>query len=197
MTKPDDDAPPRLKSAGLRRFGAIGVAVILVALAARISVPMPGSPVPQSLQTLAVLLVGFLLGGRDGSVAMVVYLLAGGVGAPVFADGAAGWSHLVGPTAGYLIGFALAAGGVGWLTDRGHLDRPDKAFAAMVAGHALILLLGWIKLGGAVGYGSAFEQGLAPFVVGGVVKSAVGAAVGAGAIALGWSYGRSDPPIEA
>lgn len=177
---------PRL----LRSVGVLGLAVVSVGVAARISIDIPGSPVPQSLQTLAVLLVGFFLGGRDATLALAVYLLVGGAGAPVFADGGAGWTHLVGPTAGYLFGFALAAGGVGWLTDRGRLDRLVPAFGAMVVGHAAILLLGWLRLSGALGYTSAFEQGVAPFVVGGTVKSAVGAAVTAGAVKLGWHRSR-------
>ncbi len=176
--------PPRLA----HRVAAILLAVVLVGVAARISVPIPGSPVPQSLQTLAVLLVGFFLGGRDGTLAIAAYLLVGAAGAPVFADGAAGWTHLVGPTAGYLIGFAVAGGGVGWLAARGHLNRFAPAFGAMVLGHAAILLLGWLRLGGTLGYASAFEQGVAPFVGGGAVKSAVGAAMAVGAGRLGWSY---------
>ena len=180
----------------LSRVVAIMLAVVLIGIAARVSIPIPGSPVPQSLQTLAVLLVGVFLGGRDASMALVAYLLVGGLGAPVFADGAAGWSHLVGPTAGYLIGFAVAAGVVGWLSDRGHLHSLLWAFGAMVGGHLVILLLGWLRLGGTIGYGSAFEQGVAPFLVGGAVKSAAGAALAAGAMAVGWRAGRRGSPSD-
>ncbi len=190
---PNLEKPPRLA----HRLTVVVLAVVSIAVAARVSVPIPGSPVPQSLQTLAVLLVGFFLGGKDGSIALVIYLLAGGAGIPVFADGAAGWAHLVGPTAGYLIGFAIAAGGVGWLSDRGYLKQFGWAFGAMVAGHLMILLLGWLQLGGTLGYGSAFEQGVAPFLVGGAVKSAAGAALAAGVVALGWRAGESTSPDDA
>ena len=177
-------------------MGAITLAVLAVAVSARVSVPIPGSPVPQSLQTLAVLLVGFFLGGRDGTVALAIYLLVGGAGAPVFADGAAGWTHLVGPTAGYLIGFAVAGGGLGWVAERGNLNRVAPAFGAMVGGHAAILLLGWLRLGATLGYASAFEQGVAPFLVGGVVKSAVGAAIALAALRLGWPRGADTLETE-
>ncbi len=167
-----------------------------MAVAARISVPIPGSPVPQSLQTLAVLLVGFFLGGRNGALALAAYLLLGASGAPVFADGAAGWTHLVGPTAGYLIGFAVAAGWVGWLAEGGRLSRFAPAFGAMLVGHAAILLLGWARLGATLGYVSAFEQGVAPFLVGGAVKSAVGAAMAVAALRLGWHRGADTPAAD-
>ena len=64
-----------------------------------------------------------LPGARDGALALVFYLLVGGVGLSVFADGASGWPHLAGPTGGYIVGFVLAAGIVGWFADGGHLAR--------------------------------------------------------------------------
>jgi biotin transporter BioY len=67
----------------------------------------------------------------------------------------------------------------------------------MVAGHLMVLLLGWLRLGGTLGYGSAFEQGVAPFLVGGAVKSAAGTALAAGVVALGWRAGESTSPNDA
>ena len=89
------------------------MAVTALAVSARVSVPVPGSPVPQSLQTLAVVLVGAFLGPVRGGVAIGIYLILGAIGLGVFADGASGYDHLVGPTAGYLIGFVVAAVVVG------------------------------------------------------------------------------------
>jgi len=155
----------------LRRLGIVILAVALVALSSRLSVTIPGSPVPQSAQTLAVVLVGALLGARQGSLAIGAYVLAGGLGLPVFADGASGWSHLIGPTAGYLAGFLLAAWGVGRLADRGRLETLGPAVLVMLAAHAVILTLGWVRLAASLGPVEAFEGGVAPFVLGGIVKS--------------------------
>lgn len=92
----------------------VAVAVLAVALAAQVSVPVPGSPVPQSLQTLAVVLVGAWLGPRTGAIALTTYMVLGAAGLPVFADGAGGIEHLAGPTLGYLVGFVVAAALMGW-----------------------------------------------------------------------------------
>ena len=104
-----------------RRVLPILLAVLVVAVSARLDVAVPGSPVPQSAQTLAVLVVGLGLGARDAVVALIAYLLFGGLGAPVFADGASGWGHLVGPTSGYLVAFVATAGIVGWFARNGRL----------------------------------------------------------------------------
>lgn len=132
---------------------------------------------PQSGQTLAVLLVGVVLGARDGSLAMLAYLLAGALGLPVFADGASGADHLVGATSGYLFAFVVAAGLAGMFADRG---KPGfgPALMVMLVGHAVILGLGWARLAWVMGATDAYTQGVAPFVVGGVVKSVL-AAIGA------------------
>lgn len=153
--------------------------VIAVALSARWSVPVPGTDVPQSLQTLAVLLVGCVLGARLGALALAAYVLAGGLGLPVFADGASGWSHVVGSTAGYLVGFVLGATTVGLSADRGLTRRLVPAFAAMLAGHALILGCGWAWLATSLGAAAAFSGGVAPFLLGGLAKSLAGAAAAA------------------
>lgn len=183
-TTPMHTPPEPTPGAGLpwpQRIGRLAVAVLAIALSARVATTLPGSSVPQSAQTLAVLLVGAFLGARDGSIALVAYLLLGGAGVPVFADGASGWAHLVGPTAGYLLAFALTAGLVGWLADLGRLRGLLPALAAMLGGHALILGLGWIRLALTLGGAEAFQAGVAPFIAGGVAKSALAAAVLIGA----------------
>ena len=155
--------------------GSILLAVVAVALSARVDVPLPGTPVPQSLQTLAVVVVGGLLGGHRGVLALAAYLFAGAVGLPVFAGGAAGMAVLAGPTAGYLFGFVVAAGMVGWMRDRGHLLRFVPTFAVMVAAHLAILSMGWARLSTDLGMGAAWDAGVAPFLVGGVIKSILAA----------------------
>lgn len=164
-----------------RRLALALLGVVGVTLAARVSVPIPGSPVPQSLQTLAVCLVGAGLGARWGGVSVLLYLAAGAFGLPAFADGAAGWRHLTGPTAGYLVGFVGAAWLVGFGVERMHRHSFAARLALfcllMLAAHAVILGLGWLRLGALTGWGEAWRVGVAPFVWGGVVKSVVGGAV--------------------
>jgi biotin transport system substrate-specific component len=162
-----------------RELLSIAIAVLAITSAARFDVPLPGSPVPQSAQTLAILLVGAWLGARGGATALLVYLAAGGLGVPVFADGASGWKHLVGPTSGYLVGFVIAASMVGLMTDRGLLRTFPIAFGGMVAGHVIILGLGWARLAALLGPAGAWAGGVAPFLAGGLLKSLLAAALAA------------------
>lgn len=170
--------------------------VVAIALAARVTVTLPGTPVPQSAQTLAVLLVGAALGARTGTWSLAAYLALGGFGVPVFADGGAGWEHLVGPTAGYLLGFVVAAWAVGRMGDLGHLRRVGPALGVMVAAHALILALGWGRLSLVLGPAPAFREGVAPFLLGGVLKSAVAALTVVGIAALRKRRAPEPPPVE-
>jgi biotin transport system substrate-specific component len=176
-----------LKRAG-ERITTLFVAVGALALCAQVSVPVPGSPVPQSLQTLAVVLVGAWLGPAPAAGAVLVYIGIGAAGLPVFADGAGGLEHLRGATAGYLAGFVVGAAVMGWWVERrvgesGEAPRPGRGnglaalFLGAVVAHAVILGLGWARLALMVGAGAAFAGGVAPFVIGGVAKSAVAAAV--------------------
>ncbi len=165
------------RPSGVAALGGVVVAVAAVAVAARIDVAVPGSPVPQSLQTLAVVVVGGALGLRLGTLALVAYLVAGGVGLPVFAGGASGVDSLVGPTAGYLAGFVAAAALMGWAGDGGRLARFGPALAWAALGHLLILLPGWAWLAREIGAGAAWSGGVTPFLWGGAVKAGVGAAL--------------------
>ena len=99
----------------VRLAPAVGLGALAVALAAQVVVPVPLSPVPMTLQPLAVLAVGGLLGPAGGVSALVLYLVLGSLGLPVFAGAAAGAHHLIGPTGGYLLAFPIAAGLTGAL----------------------------------------------------------------------------------
>lgn len=160
-----------------RTILAIAAGVVAVSVAAQVSVPVPGSPVPQSLQTLAVVLVGAWLGPRDGVLALGLYIIVGAAGAPVFADGAGGPTHLTGATAGYLAGFVVGAGLMGWWVRQPWGGGLAGTFAGGVVVHAVILGLGWVRLGTLIGPAVAWESGVAPFLWGGVAKSAVAAGV--------------------
>jgi len=152
----------------------------LIALSAQIAVPVPMSPVPMSLQPLAILLVGATLGSRQGAASVVLYLLEGAAGLPVFALGKAGLIWMIaGPTAGYLLAFPAAAFLVGWLSERGLMRTVPGTMLAMIAGIATIHLAGWTWLAVGVGLGPsiAFFSGTMPFLFGDAIKIAIAVAV--------------------
>ncbi|MFT4956437.1 MAG: biotin transport system substrate-specific component [Brevundimonas sp.] len=152
----------------------VGVAALTVCSQAAI----PMTPVPITLQTLAVTLVGALYGWRLGGLAVLAWLGVGALGLPVLADGARGLDHFAGPTAGYLFAFPLAAMLTGRLAERGwNGARPLHALAAMTLGNGFCLMLGagWLAL--AIGPTQALAVGVAPFLPGALIKSGAGAAV--------------------
>jgi biotin transport system substrate-specific component len=155
---------------------------LVVAVSALIQVRLPFTPVPITAQTLAVLLVGVLLGSRRGGFALLAYLGEGLAGLPVFAGGGFGLAHLLGPTGGYLIGFAAAAFLVGWLAERGWDRRPLAALGAMTLGNLVIYAIGASWLAWMVGPNQALALGVAPFVLGDVLKIGLGTAL----LPLGW-----------
>lgn len=172
-------------------FAVLGA--ITIALAARLTFPLPNTELPQSAQTLVVLLVGAALGRKWGPLAIVLYVLAGALGVPVFADGASGPETLLGPSGGYLLGFGGAAAWVGHFADTQRLTRPWwKALSIMLGAHALILLFGGFGIGVRLGAVQAWSVGVAPFLVGGAVKSALAAMVVV-AVQRCWPWGVRAP----
>ena len=160
---------------------------LLTALAAQLVVPLPWTPVPLTGQTFAVLLTGALLGSRMGALTMLVYLAEGAVGLPFFRGGAGGAQHLLGPTAGYLFAFPVAAFVTGHLAERGWDRRFATAAAAMALGSLVILACGWGWL--SLFYrtaADAFAAGVLPFLVGDVIKIALAAS----ALPAGWALLR-------
>lgn len=169
--------PLRLRERTLGvQMGAVLFGTALMTASSYVSVPMV--PVPMTMQTLAATLIGALYGWRLGALTIAVWLLQGAVGMPVFSNGGGGIAHLFGPTSGYLFGFVAAAALTGALAERGWTgDRVVRAFLSMLAGTALITLMGWVWLANLVGAEKAFWVGVAPFMLGGIVKSALGAAI--------------------
>lgn len=162
--------PPLAFRSDIARLVAIVSGAVLLALSSRVEIPM--EPVPFTLQTLAVILAGGLLGWRLGLLAVLLWLAAGAAGLPVFAGGASGWERFLGQTGGYLAGFAVAAPVVGWLAERGWNGRkPFHAFAAGLIGHAFCLLPGAAWLATFVGRSDAVRDGLLPFLPGAILKS--------------------------
>jgi biotin transport system substrate-specific component len=178
-----DHAPFSVGSAARwRALRALSVLFLttLTAASAQVSVPLPFTPVPLTLQPLVVLLGAAVLGARLGSLSQLLYLGAGLMGLPVFAfspDLPPGAARLLGPTAGYLLAFPLAAFVTGRLAERG-LDRHYlTSVLAMGAGLATIYLGGVAYLTPSMGLAAALTSGLFPFLVADGVKVLVAASV--------------------
>lgn len=154
----------------------------LVSILAQLTVPM--YPVPMTGQTLAVLLVGATLGAVRGIISLSLYAVLGIVGLPVFSDASSGFGVIAGPTGGYIIGFILSAGLVGWLAQRQWDHRFLGASAAFLVGTLATFAVGlpWLSVVLSLDLAQTLNGGLYPFLVGGLVK----AAIGAGLIRLAW-----------
>lgn len=158
------------------QVGAVVLGTLFLTLSSYVEVPMV--PVPVTMQTLAVTLVGALYGWRLGAITIIAWLAEAAVGLPVLSGGAAGAHHFVGPTAGYLFAFPVVGAVVGWLAERGwNGRRPVLAFVGMLLGNALCLALGGAWLATLFGAEVAWTSGVAPFLIGGVLKSVLGAAL--------------------
>jgi biotin transport system substrate-specific component len=155
---------------------------LLIALSAQLAIWLPFSPVPVTGQTLAVLLVGVLLGSKRGAAAVLAYLAQGAVGLPVFAGGTAGAAVLMGPTGGYLAGFVLAGALVGRLAEAGWDRHWHTTSGIMLLGNAIIYACGLLWLAQWVGYEKALPLGLYPYLVGDLFKIGLATLL----LPLGW-----------
>ncbi len=161
---------------------------LFLALCAQISFHLPFTPVPITLQTLAVLLTGAALGSKRGGLAMIVYLIEGAAGLPVFENGTAGLAHLLGVTGGYLWAFPVAAFVVGLLCERG-LDRRILTSAfAMLPGTLIIYAIGvsWLAIVLHISFVAALSFGMVPFIPGDLLKLVIAAAL----LPLAWAIVR-------
>jgi biotin transport system substrate-specific component len=153
---------------------------LLLAVSAKIQVPF--WPVPMTLQSLTVLLIGLGFGSRLGAATVLLYLAEGFLGLPVFAGAIAGPAYMAGPTGGYLLGFLLSAAAVGALAERGWDRNLLRASAAIAAGHVLLFIPGVLWLTFLFGWTKAVAVGVTPFVAATILKTALGVAM----IALMW-----------
>ncbi len=167
-----------------RRVLAVILGAVVVALAAQAAVPLPGTPVPLTLQPLAVLLVGGLLGPELGAASLVTYLALGAAGLPVFTPSPLllqGLGRLLGPTGGYLLAYPVAAWAVGHLvgaTDPGRKPGVGRLCVAALAGLALIHIGGLAQLVILTGSaGQAARLGTLPFLLGDLLKVALAALI--------------------
>ncbi|MBI3748746.1 MAG: biotin transporter BioY [Chloroflexi bacterium] len=156
----------------VRDLGLVLAGALLVYLTARVSFPVPGSPVPVTGQTLGVLLVGGALGFRRGLIAVGLYVLLGVVGLPFFAEGKGGVAVIWGATGGYLIGFAIAGALVGRLAELGWDRRLGGALGAMLLGNVVIYAVGlpWLKVVTGMSVQETVANGLTPFLLGDALK---------------------------
>ena len=161
------------KAGAARELALVIGGSLFISLAAQIQVLLPFSPVPVTGQTFAVLLLAALCGCRRGPATVLTYLILGGLGLPVFAGGASGAARLLGPTAGYLLGFLAAALVVGALAEKGWDRRPATTAASMVLGNIIIYATGVAWLSRFVGWNSVLSAGVLPFLAGDAVKIAL------------------------
>jgi biotin transport system substrate-specific component len=165
-----------LSTSTMRSAVAVALAAILVSVAAQVVVPLPLTPVPFTLQPLAVLVVGGVLGARRGAAALALYLAMGLMGLPVFAAGGSGIARLMGPTSGYLLAFPVAA----LLTGAIGGARPGlvRALLACAVGMVVIHVGGTAQLAALGGdAGAAYRIGFVPFLTGDLLKIGLAAAV--------------------
>jgi biotin transport system substrate-specific component len=160
-------------AAGSNAVRAIVLAVIgsiLLTISAKIQVPF--WPVPMTMQTFVVLVLGVAYGSRLGGATVLLYLVQGALGLPVFAGGG-GFAYMAGPTGGYLVGFLLAAVAVGWLAERGWARSVPSTLAAMLVGTAIVFACGIAWLSKLIGLPQAISDGLVPFLLSEAVKIAL------------------------
>lgn len=173
----------------LRDTLIVVLASILLALSAKAAVPF--FPVPMTMQTLVVVGLGLALGSRLAVLSVLLYLVEGAAGLPVFTgtpEKGIGIAYMMGPTGGFLIGFVFAAGLTGWLAERGWDRNVIMAFLAALAGTAVLYVPGLLWLGGLVGWDKpVLAWGLYPFILGDLTKAALAALI----FPAAWKFLRS------
>ena len=147
---------------------------LLLAVSAKVQVPF--WPVPMTMQTFVIFLIGMTYGWKLSFFTLLAYLIEGAIGLPVFAKGG-GLMYLIGPTAGYLYGMLLAAAIIGWLSERGFTNSYLRCSLALLIGSLFIFVLGVGYLGSIIGYEKAISAGLMPFIPSEFFKIALAVAV--------------------
>jgi biotin transport system substrate-specific component len=166
-----------------RNVALVTAGVLFMALLAQVSVPVPGSPVPITGQTLGVVLTAAALGPVRGTLVQIFYILAGAVGLPFYSEASHGVEVVMGATGGYLIGFIPAAYLIGLAARRGRDRNFLTALPLFIAGQAIIFAVGvpWLAVTTGMNASQALAAGFYPFILGGIVKAVIAAAVLGGA----------------
>jgi biotin transport system substrate-specific component len=175
-------APAAIPSSAQRIVQGFALALggsLLLAVSAKVQVPF--YPVPMTLQTLVVLLLGAGLGARPAAASVALYLIEGLAGLPVFAGAVAGPIYMAGPTGGFLVGFLPAALLIGFAADRLWDRTWVKLLVSLSLGHAVVFVFGFAWLAQFIGAEKAFAAGVAPFALATIVKTLLAVAlIGAG-----------------
>jgi len=150
---------------------------LVLVVSAYLAIPLPFTPVPITGQTFAVMLIGMVLGRTRGAAVVLAYLVEGACGLPVFAGGAMGLPALIGPTGGYLFGFVIAAWVTGFLAEHGWDRSYIPSSLAMLIGHAVVFASGVAWLYRYVPADQLIALGVAPFVLGAIIKIVAAAGV--------------------
>lgn len=161
-------------------------AALLTALCAQISIPVPGSPVPVTGQTFAVLLTGAALGANRGALGQILYVTLGIVGLPFYADGAHGVDVVFGATGGYLLAFPISAWICGKLAESRYDRTPQTALPAFIVGSIVVFAIGvpWLAISADISLATAVDLGFVPFIPSGILK----AALAAGLLPTAWAF---------
>jgi biotin transport system substrate-specific component len=161
-------------------------AALLTAACAQISIPIPGSPVPVTGQTFAVLLTGAALGANRGALGQLLYIAMGLVGLPFYADGAHGVDVVWGATGGYLVAFPISAWVCGKLAEKRYDRTPQTALPAFLVGSLIVFAIGvpWLAVSADISLWQALDLGFVPFIPGGILK----AALAAGLLPTAWAF---------
>jgi biotin transport system substrate-specific component len=177
--------PQSNKYAVLRPVLLVLLGTLALTVSAKIQVPF--WPVPLTMQTFVTLVLGMAFGWRLAGATVLLYLIEGAVGLPVFAGTPAkgiGLAYMMGPTGGFLVGFALAAMVVGWLAERGWDRNIVSTAGAMLIGNVVIYVPGLIWLSSLIGVEKAIQFGLLPFLAGDALKLVLAAAL----MPLAWQF---------
>jgi len=168
-----------MKNSYKKNYLQLLLAVLFIFLFAQIRVNLPfyTGGIPITGQTFAVLLTGYALGRKWGTLSVSLYVLLGVLGVPVFADGGSGWKVLAGNSGGFLAGFIAAAYVTSWLGELGWSKSFGKSLAAMTIGTGIILAFGLLRLAQLHNFSKALQWGFFPFLPGAIIKIIAGAAV--------------------
>lgn len=183
-------ATPEMSALAKAARGTILAIIGSIAIWVSAKIQVPFYPVPMTMQTMVILYIGMAFGWRLGSLTVLLYLAEGAMGLPVFAgtpEKGIGVAYMMGGTGGYLVGFVLAAAASGWLAERGWDRNIATTALALLVGYVLIFSSGLLWLGTLFGWDKPIlDWGLTPFLLGGVTKLALGAAL----TALTWKLFR-------
>ncbi|MBB5062360.1 biotin transporter BioY [Granulicella mallensis] len=147
----------------------VALGTLVLTASSWISIPL--SPIPITMQTYAVIVIGSLFGARMGAITVLAWLAEAAIGFPVLAQGAAGLPVFFGPSVGYLVSFPVIAAFAGWFSDRKFDGGPIRSLSTMLAANAINLGLGVMWLAALLGWHRAVIVGFMPFWIGGIVKA--------------------------